>query len=270
MSSNITFLMSSNKICDRQQKLLGIFYLSEDCEMLQKDLDKLLQWEDKWQMSFHPQKCKMLNVAHTSRPVCHTYHISWETELKNVSHAAYLGAEIDEKRTWTKHINQTIAKASCTLNFICQNLCVAFQNIKEISYETLVRSSLNYACTVWDPYTQIQIDQVEIVQSWAARFVTKRYCSTSSVRDMLADLKWETRQERRSKFRVLMIAIPITLYLQLVQGATRHHHNQSFLQQSASTTYLPNSSTGQPLHGTVCLLVLFKAYLARYALPVPM
>ncbi len=37
---------------------------SEDCVMLQKDLDKLLEWEDKWQMAFHSQKCKVRNVTH--------------------------------------------------------------------------------------------------------------------------------------------------------------------------------------------------------------
>ncbi len=66
--------------------------------MLQKDLDKLLEWEDKWQMAFHSQKCKLLNVTCTGRPVLHIYHIR-ETELENVSHAAYVRAEIDDKLT---------------------------------------------------------------------------------------------------------------------------------------------------------------------------
>ncbi len=60
---------------------------SEDYVMLQKDLDKLLEWEDKWQMAFHPQKYKVLNVTLTRKPVRHIYHIR-ETELENVSHAA--------------------------------------------------------------------------------------------------------------------------------------------------------------------------------------
>ncbi len=54
--------------------------------MLQKDLDKLLEWEYKWQMAFHLQKCKVLNVTCSKRPVHYIYHIR-ETELENVSHA---------------------------------------------------------------------------------------------------------------------------------------------------------------------------------------
>ena len=29
-----------------------------DCDKLQKDLDALCAWEQKWGMQFHPQKCK--------------------------------------------------------------------------------------------------------------------------------------------------------------------------------------------------------------------
>ncbi len=124
------------------------------------------------------------------------------------------------------------SKGNSHLNFVLRNLHVASQNIKETAYKTVVRPSLDYACTMWDPYTQTQIHQVEIVQRRAARFATKIYHNTSSVTDMLADLKWETLQERRSKFRVLMmykivhclVAIPITPYLQPVLGATIHHH----------------------------------------------
>ncbi len=67
----------------------------EDCVMLQKYLDKLLEWEDEWQMAFHPKKCKVFNLTLTRRPAHHIYHIR-ETELEDVSHAAYLGVEIDD------------------------------------------------------------------------------------------------------------------------------------------------------------------------------
>ncbi len=254
------------------------------CDAVERS--RLLEWEDQWQMAFYPQKCKVLNVTCTRRPVHHMYHIE-ETELENVSHAAYLGAEINGKLTWTKHIDQTTAKVTQTLNFVHQNLHVASQNIKEITYNTLVRPSLDYACTVWDPYTQTQIDQVEMVQRWAARFVTKRYHNISRVTDRLADLKWETLQERRSNVRVVMmykiaqclVDMPIIPYIQPVQRATRHHNNQSFLQQSASTKYLQNSffywtmpAWNSLPAGIVELgnIDLFKACLAWYAMPVPM
>ncbi len=157
----------------------------------------------------------------------------------------------------------------------------------EYQGDSIQNPGLDYACTVWDPYTQTQMHQVEMVLRRASRFVTKRYCNTSGVTDMLADLKWETLQERRSKFRVVMmykivyclVAIPITPHIQPVQGANRHHHNQSFLQQSAGTKYLQNSffyQTSLAWNSLPACIVeagsidFFKARLVRYAMPMPM
>ena len=32
--------------------------ISSDADNLQQDLDKLAEWESKWLMKFHPEKCK--------------------------------------------------------------------------------------------------------------------------------------------------------------------------------------------------------------------
>ena len=36
---------------------------SENDASLQKDLDNLIDWEDKWKMQFHPQKCSVLKIT---------------------------------------------------------------------------------------------------------------------------------------------------------------------------------------------------------------
>ena len=33
-----------------------------DCENLQIDIDSLSQWTQKWQMKFHPNKCKVIRL----------------------------------------------------------------------------------------------------------------------------------------------------------------------------------------------------------------
>ena len=33
----------------------------EDEETLQKDINEMLKWADKWQLEFHPDKCKNVN-----------------------------------------------------------------------------------------------------------------------------------------------------------------------------------------------------------------
>ena len=48
---------------------------------------------------------------------------------------------------------------------------------KRTAYLSLVRSVLEYGCTVWDPYLQKDIDQLERVQRKAIRFITGDYKS---------------------------------------------------------------------------------------------
>ena len=47
----------------------------EDCGKLQRDLVSLAQWESKWGMSFHPDKCNVLRVTKKRTPFSSTYKL---------------------------------------------------------------------------------------------------------------------------------------------------------------------------------------------------
>ena len=51
---------------------------------------------------------------------------------------------------------------------------------------------LDYAATVWSPYTQKDIDMVKQVQRCAARYIFNNYSRLASVSEMLTDLNWAT------------------------------------------------------------------------------
>ena len=155
-----------------------------DCDILQQDLAHLEEWEQKWGMDFHPDKCSILRVHRKRDPLLHNYSLKGHI-LASEQHTKYLGVLISQDLTWTTHINTMVKKANSVLGFLRRNLRVSNEHTKEAAYKTLVRPHLEYCCTVWNPHTKDLKHRVEMVQRRAARFTTRRYRNTNSVSEML-------------------------------------------------------------------------------------
>ena len=72
-------------------------------------------------------------------------------------------------------------KGQRKLEFLKRNLKVKDSKIEETAYKAIVKSSLEYCSSVWDPHTQLHCKTLEKVQQRAARWTTGRYHNTSSV-----------------------------------------------------------------------------------------
>jgi len=119
-------------------------------------------------------------------------------KLSEVDHHPYLGVELDDTLSWDVHLKNTKSKATKVLNMIRRNFTLGTTiDIRKALYFSLVRPHLEYASMVWDPHHRTKIDNLEKVQSQAARFVSKRYGRTDSVTEMRRELDWNTLQERR-------------------------------------------------------------------------
>ncbi|MCW4309772.1 MAG: hypothetical protein N0E61_16330 [Candidatus Thiodiazotropha endolucinida] len=135
----------------------------------------------------------------------------------------YIGVTISDNLSWNSHVEITTKKANNSLAFLRRNLSSCPQDIKVQSYQTLVRPILEYASTVWDPYTMTNITQLEAVQRRAARFVKGDYKTTSSASQMITELGWPTLQQRRSSAKVVMV-YRITHDLIDIPSARFFHH----------------------------------------------
>ena len=69
--------------------------------------------------------------------------------------------------------------------------------------QDFVRPTVEYAATVWDPASARNIQAIEHVQRWAARFVTSRYPKDDSPTAMVAELGWLSLAHRQASARVL-------------------------------------------------------------------
>jgi myo-inositol-hexaphosphate 3-phosphohydrolase len=92
------------------------------CLKLQEDLESAIKWEQDWLMSFHPDKCNIMNITIKRNPI-HFYYNMHGHILKSVQHAKYLGVTISTDLKWNTHIQQTAAKANKSLCFNHTVIC---------------------------------------------------------------------------------------------------------------------------------------------------
>ena len=158
-----------------------------DSNILQSDLDKLQEWERTWDMEFNPSKCEVLHISRARQQIHSQYTLHGEI-LESVDCARYLGVSITKDLNSNTHINQITSKANRSLGFVKRNVSTTNQSVEELAYKTLVRPQVEYASTVWSPYTKQNIQKIEMVQRRAARWVSNSYSSYDSVSAMLSNL----------------------------------------------------------------------------------
>ena len=173
-------------------------------QVLQKDLKKLEEWQERWKMSFNPSKCSTMRISYRKNPPTSQF-IFCGQELQQVDSHPYLGVEIDNKMTWSVHIKNVINKANRTLGFLRRNMWFCTEEVKTCVYSMLVLPVLEYACEVWDPFSAIHKQRLEMVHRRGARFCRGDFSKYSSVTEMMTKLGWETLEQRRKKKRLTML-----------------------------------------------------------------
>ena len=85
------------------------------------------------------------------------------------------------------------------------------KHIKANAYKTLVRPQIEYASTIWDPFTQENQNKIEMVQRRAAGFFCNSYRREASVTTMLDELGWRSLKQRRADQRLMLYKIVTNL-----------------------------------------------------------
>ena len=175
-----------------------------DCRILQRDLQQLEFWEQTWQMDFNASKCHVLSVSKKKKPIVSTYILHGE-QLQQVNSAKYLGVEISQDLSWSKHINNITSKANKTSAFVHRNLRGCPHQVQAKCYKTLVRPVLEYSSSVWDPSQQCLITNLEMVQRRAARRILHDFQPTTSASALVAKLELDPLSLRRKSTKATML-----------------------------------------------------------------
>ena len=207
------FLIYVNDLTDEISSESGLFAddssiyrpitCREDRLALQEDLDKVTQWCDKWKMKLNTNKTKVLSLSRSKVPDEPTYHIGCDT-LQTVDKLSILGVSIDNKLKWGDHISKLTTKTNSDVRFINRILHDTSSHTREVVYNALVKSKLDYCSSVWDPVTGYLVDELEKVQRRGARMICGNFRRDSCVTEMLNALEWQPLKECRKERRLGM------------------------------------------------------------------
>lgn len=142
-------------------------------------------------------------MCFTRKKCCNDFSYTINAEkLAKVFDHNYLGVYFTAELSWRRHIEYVTCKASSVLGFLrrnARNLPIA---AKELLYKANVRPIHEYACCVWDPWQQVDIQRIERIQNLAVRFVHADYTRHFSVTSAKESLGWESLQQRRQYIRL--------------------------------------------------------------------
>ena len=180
----------------------------------------------------------------TSHPVRTARSHSRSGRLQQIPWSYYQGWPVMGD-SHSKHSEQ----ANRTLGFLRRNMKDCTKPVKDLTYKAMIRPTMEYSSTVWDPALQTHIAALEQVQRRAARYVCNDYHSRTPgcVTKMIDNLNWEPLEVRRRHERLGMlyriqhnlVDIPIDRYLQVSDSRTRGP--TKFFQERISDATYSNS-----------------------------
>jgi len=116
------------------------------------------------------KKCQIMSIASEMSHPTYLYNLCGHV-LFSVQIAKYLGITLIDELSWSSHVHSIHSRANSTLGFLRRNLRSCSAKLKETAYITLVRSTLEYAASIWDPHLAKDCDLLEKLQRRSARFV---------------------------------------------------------------------------------------------------
>ena len=165
----------------------------DDRETLQKDINTMLEWANKWQLEFHPDKCVSMSI-NNKEDQPRMYKMK-ETTLKLVKQEKDIGVVVDEQLKFESHIYEKINKANSMMGLIRRSFIYMDEDMFKKLFKAIVRPHLEYANSVWHPTKIKDITAIENVQRRATKYLPTM--KNLSYEEHLQKLGLPTLQYRR-------------------------------------------------------------------------
>jgi hypothetical protein len=179
---------------------------SDDCALLQNDLNALYQWALEWQLKINFDKCRIMHFGY--KPSQYIYKLN-DFVIVNSECEKILGVYIDSKLNFSEHVFNIVTKSRQISNILLRAFNFCDNEVLINLFKTYVRPHLEYASVVFSPRHLYLTDLLENVQ----RHFTKRLAGLSNISysDRLLKCNIESLETRR-------IHIDLTLLYKYLHG----------------------------------------------------
>ena len=216
---------------------------------LQRDIDAIQECICKCHLTLNPSKCKYLIASRRRQPhLPRTRLFIGRDVLELVDSYRYLGVLVTSKLSWADHINHICSKARKLVGMLYRQFYTWADTSTLLRiYLTCIRPHLEYACQLWDPYTDKGTQALESVQKFACKVCLKRW--DVDYESMLQQLELTSLSQRRTflKLTTMYNIINGTLYFPtgyFVQNYfpySSSHGTLNYIRPFARTNYLYSS-----------------------------
>lgn len=147
--------------------------VTDDCRLLQQDLENFGRFVDGNGLSVNASKCSIITYTRRVHPIIFDYRLGNST-LQRVQNVRDLGVTMDQSLTFNDHIDRVI-KEALQLFALTRRFGREFTDPHAILtiYISLVRTKLDFASVVWRPQYEIQIQRLEGVQKKFLKFALR-------------------------------------------------------------------------------------------------
>ena len=172
--------------------------MDESNVSMQSDIDRVMSWCDKWQLTVAVHKCNVLHVGRNNAR--HQYAMGTEV-IPSVSTVVDLGIMVTSDLKFTSHIAQISASAFQRLNLMFRAFSTRDRSYFLKTYMCYVRPLVEYNTPLWSPCTIGDIQTVENVQRSFTRRLPGMHDLSYGQRLSVLDL--ESLEARRIRFDLI-------------------------------------------------------------------
>ena len=137
---------------------------------LNRDLDRMKSWADRWKVTFEPTKCKSMIVCRKRTPSSINLYLG-DYQLAARDELEILGVIFDSKLSWSKHVSSIASRAGQKLGALRKVANKLDIRGSATVYKAQVRSIMGYACLCWTSAPSTTLSQLDNIQRKALKII---------------------------------------------------------------------------------------------------